>query len=129
MDLLISRPQRMISREARKEDAVARVSNGATHRRPKTRFTPGYGFVACELAPAQSHEETLVFVDCLDGFRAAALVSSGDVRPAGPVTAPRKGELIVTVVQRVDRGFLIELQQPINSPGRVPVPEKAVTFP
>jgi len=109
---------------------VARVSNGVTHRRPKARFTPGYGFVNCELAPAQSVEETLVVVDRLDGGRAVALVSSGDIRPTGPVTTPTRGKLIVTVVQRLDGGFLIELpHEPLNSPGRVPVPENAVTFP
>ena len=106
------------------------AANGVTHRRTKTRFRPGYGYVECDLAPAPSAEEALVFVDLLGGGRAAALVNNADVRPSGPVRAEIKGEVVVTVLKKVTGGFLVELpNEAINSAGRVPVSENAVKFP
>lgn len=104
------------------------VANGVTPRRGQLR--PGYGYLTCELAPAPSSDETLMFVDRLGGGRVAALVNRADVRTQGPVRTPQRGEVLVTVLQKVVGGFLIELpSEPINFPARVPVPENAVNFP
>jgi len=106
------------------------AASGVTHRRGQ--FRPGYGFLTCELAPAPSNssDEALMFVDRLDGGRVAALVTSADVRTHSPVRSPQQGQVIVTVLQKLTGGFLIELpHEPINSSARVPVPENVVKFP
>lgn len=109
-------------------DIVARSPANGVHR--KGSFKPGYGFVECELAPAPSSEETLVSVERLGGGRAVALVGNADTRPSGPVTSRKEGQVIVTVLERIGGGFVVELpSEAINSTGRVPVPEKSVKFP
>lgn len=101
--------------------------NGVSHK--KGSFRPGYGFVRCDLAPAQFEGETLVSIVRLDGGSAVAIVGKGDTRPHGPVNQPTVGDVIVTVIERIDKGFLVELPaEAINSTSRVRVPEARVHF-
>lgn len=92
-------------------------------------FRRGYAYLTCELGPAPSESERLVLVDRLDGQRISAIVNSQEVRPSGPLQEPTKGEVIVTVVGRIARGFLVDLpDDAINSGSKVPVPQQAVKF-
>src|SRR6266545_2447680 len=69
----------------------------------KKRFRPGFGYLACQLAPAPSESERLVLVDRLDGGRTSAIVNSQEVRPSDPLRGPIPGEVIVTVVGKGPR--------------------------
>ncbi len=95
----------------------------------KKRFRPGFGYLACQLAPAPSESERLVLVDRLDGGRTSAIVNSQEVRPSDPLRGPMPGEVIVTVVGKIERGFLVDLpEDTINSGSKVPVPQQSVKF-
>jgi len=102
------------------------TATGATSRRGQLR--PGYGYLTCEVAPAPSRDEALLFFERLGGGRVAALVNSSDIR--GTIGSSQQGQVIVTVLQKLNGGFLVELpREPINYTAKVPVPENAIKFP